>query len=375
MTLAAAFGTAAANAQTVSVLTSGLNFPMKLAMTPGGNLLVSEANFQPNTGRISIVDRSGTRRTLLDGLPAGPGFPGNPPLGPSALVLDGRTLYVGILEGDTLAAGATPASPPVPNPNGPSSPIFSSILKIQFGADVDRLLTGFALTLDDHFTLADGWEVKLANSDGQTATAGLLAGFPSLPLDRREIYGHVTPYGMTLDAGRQFLYVADAGQNRIIKVDAGTGRWQTLVRFPRIPRVPQTATATETDAVPTSVRFFGEDLLVTFLTGEPFAEGAAEVRIVNTVTREVRPFIGGLTTATDVLYRDSRPGSQFFVSEFRSVLVGAPRSGRVLQYDSPAGRVVADGLFGPTGMVQDPASGDVFVTEYFLGRIIQIKLP
>jgi hypothetical protein len=361
-------------AQTMTVLATGLNAPMKLEMTAEGNLLVSEATVRLNTGRISIVDRGGSRRTLIDGLPCGPAFPGNAPLGPGALVRDGRTLYIGILEGDALVAGPTPTSHPLPNPNGPGSPIFSSVLKVRFGVDLDRILSGFTLTLDDHYALADRAEVTLRNADSQTAVFELLADFPDTPLDRREVYGHVTPYGMTIDPAREFLYVADAGQNRIIQVNASTGRWQTLVRFPRIPRVPPIASNTETDSVPTSVRFYNDHLLVTFLTGEPFAQGEAVVRSVNPVSRNIWPFINGLTTATDVVHRSTTPGPQFVVSEFRSFLIGMPNSGRLVLYDSPVGRVIANQLNGPTGMVQDPATGDVFVTEFGAGRISQVKL-
>ena len=177
---------------------------------------------------------------------------------------------------------------------------------------------------------------------------------------------------MALDPARAFLYVADAGQNRIIKVNVTTGRWQTLVRLPRVPRVPPTPTLTETDAVPTSVRFYGDEMLVTYLTGAPFAEGEAVVRIVNPVTRGIRQFINGLTTATDVLVRE-RPGrSQFFALEARTQLGRGP--GRLIQYDTAEARVIADQLTGPTGMAQDPATGDIFVVEYSAGRITQVKL-
>jgi hypothetical protein len=179
---------------------------------------------------------------------------------------------------------------------------------------------------------------------------------------------------MTLDGTRQFLYAADAGQNRIIKVDVNTGRWETLLRFPRIPRVPPSATDTQTDPVPTSVRLYGDELLVTFLTGTPYAQGEAVVRSVDSAMRQIRPFINGLTTATDIIYRQTSVGPQFFVSEYRSALIGVPRSGRVIQFDSPQGRVILDQLDGPTGLVQDPATSDVFVTEFGAGRITQIKL-
>jgi len=97
------------------------------------------------------------------------------------------------------------------------------------------------------------------------------------------------------------------------------------------------------------------------------------VRIVNPVTREIRPFINLLTTATDLVQRDTPAGPQFFVVEYRSSLAGAPMSGRVIQFDSPVGRVIFDRLQGPTGMIQDPATGDLFVAEFEGGRITQIK--
>jgi hypothetical protein len=366
--LTAVIGTA--KGQTATTLASGLNSPMKLALTSEGSLLVSEATVQLNTGRVSIVTRGGVRRTLLDGLPSGPAFPNGAPLGPSALALDGRTLYIGILEGNSLVAGPTPTSHPLANPDGPGSPIFSSILKVQLDADADRVMTGFSLGLDNQFTLADGLAVKLTNSDGQTASIDLLTQFVPTPLDRREVYGHVTPYGMALDPARQFLYIADAGQNRIIKVDVTTGRSETLVRFPRLTFGNAGA---QTDPVPTSVRFYGDELLVTFLSGGPFPPGLAMVRIVNPVTREIRPFINLLTTATDLAQRDTPAGPQFFVVEYRSSLAGAPMSGRVIQFDSPVGRVIFDRLQGPTGMTQDPATGDLFVAEFEGGRITQIK--
>lgn len=346
---------------------------MKLAATAEGNLLVSEATVQLNTGRVSIIDRGGARRTLLAGLPSGPGFPGNTPLGPGALVLDGRTLYISILEGNSLVAGP-PGGHPLANPNGPGSPIFSTILRVRLSADVDRIMTGFSLDLDDHFALADGLEVAVSNSDGQSATIDRLAILNAIPLDRLEVYGHTTPYGMALDPAREFLYVADAGQNRLIKVDVASGRWQTLVRFPRLPRVPPAGTVTETDSVPSSARFRGDEVLVSFLTGAPFADGQATISTVNPQTRQIGPFITGLRTVTDFLYRDTPAGPQFFVCEFRSTLVGAPGSGRVIFYNSPQGRVVAEGLQGPTGLAQDPATGDVFVTEFLAGRITRIRL-
>ncbi len=54
-------------AQTTTDPATGLVNPIRLAFTPGGDLLVSENDKTPNSGRVSIVTRKGTRRTLIDG--------------------------------------------------------------------------------------------------------------------------------------------------------------------------------------------------------------------------------------------------------------------------------------------------------------------
>jgi glucose/arabinose dehydrogenase len=64
-------GNAKAQGVSTSVFASGLKAPVKSILTPKGNLLVAEAGNGPNTGRISIIDGNGNRRTLIDGLPSG----------------------------------------------------------------------------------------------------------------------------------------------------------------------------------------------------------------------------------------------------------------------------------------------------------------
>src|SRR5688572_18193987 len=66
----------------VSPLTTGLKAPTKLAFSTRGNLLVAEQGDGVNTGRISIIDpASGSRRTLIDGLPSGFAAPNNDQIG------------------------------------------------------------------------------------------------------------------------------------------------------------------------------------------------------------------------------------------------------------------------------------------------------
>jgi glucose/arabinose dehydrogenase len=50
-----------------------------------------------------------------------------------------------------------------------------------------------------------------------------------------------------------------------------------------------------------------------------------------------------------------------------------PGPGQLLQYDSPEGRVIADGLESPTGIAVDPATGDVFIAEQTAGRISRVS--
>ena len=118
------------------MLATGLKAPMKISLTPGGNLLVCEAGTGPNTGRLSLVKRDGTRITVLDGLPSGLSAVGeNAPSGPSGIEQLGDAWYLSIGAGDESLPGAAPGLE-IANPN-PSSPILSSVLRLRFSASID----------------------------------------------------------------------------------------------------------------------------------------------------------------------------------------------------------------------------------------------
>ena len=105
MSLAAA----QASAQCTQVI-SGLREPLGTALSNQGNLLVSETGTTAlHSGRISILDSSGNRRTLLDGLPSAINDV-NEPSGPAGLFMRGRTLYVAIGVGDVGRAGPIPGT-------------------------------------------------------------------------------------------------------------------------------------------------------------------------------------------------------------------------------------------------------------------------
>ena len=90
--------------QTTTVLTGGLNRPNKVITAGDNSLLVAEAGTSlPNTGSISLVNRTtGARQLLIGGLPSGVNNLGGSPetSGPSGLVMRGHTLYVAISVGD-----------------------------------------------------------------------------------------------------------------------------------------------------------------------------------------------------------------------------------------------------------------------------------
>lgn len=358
---------------TPTVFATGLLSPSKIIATPGGSLLVAEAGQDPNTGRISILDSSGGRKTLIDGLPSGLAAPDMSTDGPNGIALSGNVLFVNVGEGDSFRNGPTPGTI-VPNPAGPSSPLFASVLQITFSADPATLASGFTLASADQFTLVDGDTVTLTNSTGDTAAITLLADFRSIP-DAHAIYRNSHPYGMTLLATQpDYLYVTDAGMNTVLQIDLSTGRHQVLARFPNTQN-PTKQPPPFSEAVPTSVHPHGHKLLVSLLSGAPFVPGQSRIVEVDPATGNTTPFIALLSSAIDVLYRGgSSVGDQFFVLEYSGNLTqGAP--GDLRYYTLKSREVLASGLNTPSSMAIDETSGSIFITDRGDGTVLRIPLP
>ena len=203
---------------------TGLLRPIGITQSKKGNLLVSESGAPgqdaPNTGRISIVNPAGVRRTLVEGLPAGFSFEGGANSGAVGLVIRDRTLYLGIGVGDTVLAGPSQGTTRV-NP-APSSPLFSSVLAFEFSAAVEQNTQGFTMTVADHHTLAHGsGPVTLTNAAGETLKVEMIVNFPDSTPDPRPNFAenvrNVNPFGLA--AVGNSLYVTDGGQNLIWRVD------------------------------------------------------------------------------------------------------------------------------------------------------------
>lgn len=363
-----AFGTAAF-AQQPAVYASGLLNPSKIIPGPAGTLLVTETGDTANSGRVSVIEPGGRRRTLLDGLPSGRA--GNDPDGPNGLAWSGRTLYVANGEGDSFAAGTTPGTM-VPNPAGLSSPLFASIVKFTFNDDIDRVTDSFKLSVQDHYTLLDGAPVNLSGGAGTSSTAELLTQFRWAVPDPQSGYRNSHPYGLTLLPSQpDSLFVADAGMNTVLQVNLTSGRTKTLARFPRTPS-PVNA-AVSSDAVPTSVRPYGSHLLVSFLSGAPFVSGASRVMDVDPATGSATQFITLLSSTIDVLPRPRSNGAtQFYVLEYStSLLQGQP--GRLLLFNG-ARQVVAENLVTPSSMALDETAGKLYITSRSNGTVLMLDM-
>jgi hypothetical protein len=371
---------AQANAQCTEV-TSGLREPLGTALTNQGNLLVSETGTTAlHSGRISIVDPSGNRRTLLDGLPSAINDVGEPS-GPAGLFMRGRNLYVAIGTGDVGRPGPFPGTT-IPNANPISSPIFSSILAIQFSAKVEKTTSGFTLTLADQEALANGQIVTLSSSGGDTITVQMIADFPNFIPFPLPIFPENVKLSNPFDlvAVEDTLYVTDGGRNLVWEIDLLTGAVSTLVTFPAIRNplfgIPGLPGGPFLDAVPTGIASFDDQLFVTLFRGVPFPPGTSTVEQIDPLTGSDTPFITGLKTAIDVLPIVGHGEPNYLVLQHASAgpFFGSP--GLVLRFDSPADppTLIANCLTRPTSMTLNKKTGTLYVSEYG-GRIVAIPLP
>ncbi len=376
----AAFASGPIIAQTSSVFVTGLNEPRKIIYAPVQRyFLVSEAGIPsiPNSGRISIITNDGERHTLIDGLPSGITPPDNSVSGPSALWIQGNRLYIAIGNGNSVLAGPAPGSE-VPNPN-PNSPIFSSILELRlpnFGFRHNR--AEYNIDLADHARLANGETLTLRTLGFPRATLRMVANFPDfVPSPRPDVPNNVrpsNPFGLVLHSDS--LYVVDAARNNLQSVSLENGAISTVFTYPARPNPNAPMGPPFIDAVPDSLRLYGNKLLVTFLTGFPFPAGVADVRQYDMESGEESQLIGGLRSAIDSLpVSDGGLCATIYTLEFSTNMVVPNTPGRLQRFNSPVGppTLISDTLVTPTSMARHPSSGDLLVTERVGGRITRIS--
>ena len=358
-------------AQTTLIHATDLILPNKIITAGEHSLLVAETGtFDPNTGRISLVDRiTGDRKTLIDGLPSGVNNLGGVPTpnGPSGLVLHGRILYICISSGDAVQSPAPGLESPNPNP---SSPLFDSVLELTLPGGYEEILSEFHLTFQHQQILVAGNAVTLMNSEDEKMIVRMVANLPDFISEPRppEAPNNVRAsnlYGLELF--KTNLYVVDASLNLLYKVDISNGSFTVFAVFPplEIPEGPVFET------VPDNIHRVGNRLLIPFLTGYPFPSGGAEIRRVSIANGSQLTFIDGLTSAIDVLHVDAT--DSYYTLEFSTdFLANAP--GRLRFYSSPdaAPVDVAAGFITPTSMTRDEATGDLFITNIFPGLVTRV---
>jgi hypothetical protein len=357
---------------------TGLQLPSKIAFTRHRNLVVAESGTSANnTGRISLVDRAtATRRTLVDGLPSGISRAEGPgsPSGPSGVAVQDRTLYVTIGAGDVVLPGPAPGTEQA-NPSI-ASPILASLLSLTSSVPLDVARGGFALNPGDHATLKSGQSVTLRNAANEELVVRLVADFPDYTAEPRPDFpANVragNPFGVAVQG--QTLYVVDASQNVVRRVDANSGATTNLAVIGKVAN-PLPMGAPVIDPVPDSIHLRDNDLVITTLTGFPFPAGSASVLRVSTSDGATQPLVSGLTAAIDSAPLGHGANDPLVVLEFSTNML-QQTPGR-LRLVTPGGTAttLAEGLPTPTSMVVDQVTGEIFVTHIFPGFITRIAAP
>ena len=364
-------------AQCPAPLITDLRTPLGIVQSNVDNLLVAESGTVNvlHSGRISIIDTEGNRRTLIDGLPSANNDI-NEPSGPAGLFMRGRTLYVAIGVGNAVLPGPAPGTG-FGNPN-PSSPLFSSVLAVHFSANVEKTTSGFVLSVADQAALAAGERLTLADANGGTLTISMVVDFvpnytpnplPTIPLNVRGS----NPFDLV--AVEDQLYVTDGGQNLLRQVDIASGTFSTLASFAAIPNTTGIG-GPFIEAVPTGIRYAEGRLLVNLFRGVPFPPGASQVVAVDPLTGAQTPFITGRKTASDVLaIADGEDDTDYLVLQHASTGFFFASPGQVLRFETPTDppTVVSSCLTRPSSMTLDKKTGVLYVTE-LAGRVVAIPL-
>jgi hypothetical protein len=228
-----------------------------------------------------------------------------------------------------------------------------------------------------HWALLDGYDLHLTNASGDRAIVRLLTTFRPL---LRNILGSAAlvrpadPYGAFLDASNNALYVIDSSHETLNKVNTVTGRNLVLTRF----QPDQRATGFF-DSVPTALCPVGDSFLVSFLSGAPFPAGASSVRLWKPSDggwAKLTPLIADLNMTNDMfcLRGGTANAPKVVTVEYSTTTDRSLPSGRVQSIDGSQKRVVMQNILLPTGVTQDPVTGDVFVSTLG-GAILRAPLP
>src|SRR5262249_49078981 len=140
------------------------------------------------------------------------------------------------------------------------------------------------------------------NGAGDKATITMLSEFRYRP-DPVAVYRNSHPYALTrIPEDANHLWMADAGLNALVQIDLPGGRSHIVTRFPNQPNKGTTGPPTA-EAVPDSIQPFGGKLLITLLTGFPFAAGDSKVLSVDPATGAYTVLADNLNSSIDIAWR------------------------------------------------------------------------
>ncbi|MCF2489448.1 ScyD/ScyE family protein [Dyadobacter sp. CY347] len=151
------------------------------------------------------------------------------------------------------------------------------------------------------------------------------------------------------------LFITDAATNLIIrrKSDGSKSLFTTFEDFDN-PKKPMGGMTV--DFVPTGIAWDGSKFYVTSLTGFPFNEGLAEIKIVDHMGN-VSEHKKGFTTLVDVELTDSNKPLAVHFAPFSSSFMFEPNKGKISSED---GTVVLGGINMPTDIVK------VYTNTYYV---------
>ncbi len=260
----------------------------------------------------------------------------------------------------------------------PASPIFSSVLAMDFPESMETNTGSFKLALADHQTLKANAPLAVTNTSGENTTIRLVVDFVDHLPDPRPNFSdnvrHSHPYGIVAD--ETHLYVVDAGFNNVRKVEIATGKEQTLASFPPTPS-PLTNGPPIIENVPTSIHWVGGQLLVTTFGGAPFLPDLSKVVQVDPGSGAVVALVTGLTTAIDSapLSADTLNGGVLTLEYDLSF--PQPGRGRLQSFIVSTDNAVMHStcLVTPSSMLIDRTSGRLILSELSTGRLVWLPVP
>lgn len=349
-----------------SILADGLQTPTRLLLLGSGDLLVSESGVADNAGRITRVERDGFKQPIVEGLPSGVQWNGFR-VGPTVMAVERpRQLLIGIGTGDVSDVQG-PDNTQFANVNGPSSPLFSSVIRmILVDGNLSTLDSPFTLDLADHFTISQGNRAVAENDEGAIAVFELVTSIVMAVRDPVTIVRTSTPFG--LDLKGKIAYMADSNRNSIELINLRTGRMRRLLDVPPVedPNNP----GVFFEPVPSSLKLLDPRTLLVTLESALFAPGASSVQTLDIESATLTPVIEGLQNVLDVVKIGRRHDTEFLVVQLTL--------NNLLYFPDPAEEPVEliDGafLFFPTSVVFDEDTREAFVSELG-GKIVSVVAP